>query len=59
MLTAAQVAEKLGVQLGTVYAWRKRKTGPPAVKFGDTRTLRYRESAVDAWLTETRNGDKS
>ena len=52
LLSAPEVAEKLGVKLGTVYSWRKRKIGPPAVRLGDTRTLRYRESDIDKWLIQ-------
>ncbi|GAB2616305.1 hypothetical protein GCM10027168_55990 [Streptomyces capparidis] len=32
----------------TVYAWRRKRTGPPAVRIG--KHLRYHPDAVRAWL---------
>ncbi|MGO9028744.1 MAG: helix-turn-helix transcriptional regulator [Acidimicrobiales bacterium] len=42
------VASYLQVPLATIYAWRYKGEGPPAMKVG--RHLRYRRSEVDAWL---------
>jgi predicted DNA-binding transcriptional regulator AlpA len=33
----------------TVYAWRKKHTGPPAIRIG--KHLRYDPAAVHAWAT--------
>jgi excisionase family DNA binding protein len=43
-----QVSCYLGVPLKTLYAWRQRGYGPPAIKVG--RHLRYRWADVEAWL---------
>jgi excisionase family DNA binding protein len=50
MATPQEVAEYLQVPLETVYAWRRRRTGPKASKVGVH--LRYRWSDVDAWLEQ-------
>lgn len=43
-----EVAQYLGVPLGTIYNWRVSGKGPRAIRVG--RHLRYRPSDVDAWL---------
>ena len=48
LLSAAEVAEALGVPVGTVYAWNHRGTGPRPISVG--RHVRYREAEVEAWL---------
>ncbi len=50
LLTAKDAAHYLNVNLQTMYAWRHRGAGPPALKAG--RKLRYRRSDIDAWLKE-------
>jgi predicted DNA-binding transcriptional regulator AlpA len=40
----------LGVPVGTLYQWRHREMGPPAVRLG--KHLRYQPSAVRAWVAE-------
>lgn len=45
-----QVAEYLGVPVQTLYAWRKRKYGPPAGRVG--RHLRYEPNAVRDWFAD-------
>ncbi len=47
-MTAEEVSEYLKVPVATLYAWRYRKVGPPALRVG--RHLRYRESDVVKWL---------
>jgi excisionase family DNA binding protein len=42
------LAQYLGVPLATLYAWRYRGEGPPALKVG--RHLRYRVADVEQWL---------
>jgi excisionase family DNA binding protein len=46
--TAEDLARYLAVPLATVYSWKYRGEGPPALKIG--RHLRYREADVEAWL---------
>jgi excisionase family DNA binding protein len=48
LMTAEELADYLAVPLATLYAWRYRGDGPPAVKVG--RHLRYRVEDVESWL---------
>lgn len=48
LLTPDDVATQLGVPRQTLYSWRARKLGPPAILVG--RHLRWRQSAIDEWL---------
>lgn len=48
LLTAAEVAEILGVPVKTLYAWRYKGQGPRAAKVG--KYLRYAEADVRAWF---------
>ncbi len=50
LLTATDAAHYLNVNLQTLYAWRNRGAGPPALKAG--RKLRYRRRDIDARLEE-------
>ena len=50
LLTPGEVAEHLGVPIATLYAWRHRSEGPPALKIG--RHLRYRARDLEAWLAQ-------
>lgn len=47
ILSDAQVAERLGVSLFTVRAWRYRRMGPRFLKMG--RAVRYRSQDVEAF----------
>lgn len=47
-LTPGQVADMFAIPLKTVYAWRRHKTGPPAIRIG--RHLRYDPRALDRWV---------
>lgn len=50
LLTVRDLAAWLGVAEASIYGWRYRGEGPPAVKvFG---RVRFRRADVDAWLTE-------
>lgn len=49
LLTTEDLAEYVKVPVATVYQWNYRKTGPAPIRVG--RHLRFRKSAVDAWLT--------
>jgi excisionase family DNA binding protein len=46
--TPEQVADYLAVPLKTLYAWRHRGDGPPAIRVG--RHLRYKPADLEAWL---------
>lgn len=48
--TVHDVAAFLQVPVETLYAWRKKKTGPPAASVG--KHLRYNPAKVRAWLEE-------
>lgn len=50
LLTPADVAEILQVPVKTLYQWRHRGVGPPALKIG--RHLRYRPTDIGAFLAE-------
>jgi excisionase family DNA binding protein len=46
-LTPAELAEREGVTLDTIYRWNWLKRGPRFIKFG--RAVRYKLSDVEAW----------
>lgn len=48
LLTSAELAEREGVALMTVYGWASRGTGPRRMKFNG-RVTRYRLSDVLEW----------
>ena len=48
--TIHDVSAFLGVPVGTLYQWRHRELGPPAVRLG--KHLRYDPSKVRAWVDE-------
>ncbi len=50
LATSAEVAEHLGVPLGTLKQWAYRKVGPKYVKVG--RHRRYRWSDIEKWLDQ-------
>ena len=50
LLTLPEVAEQLGVPLGTVYAWRTRGLGPRGFRIG--KHVRVRQADLDAWLEQ-------
>lgn len=51
ILTTAQVAEWVGIPVTTLRYWRWDHRGPKWFKLG-AKTVRYRESDVQAWLDE-------
>lgn len=59
LVSPQDLAGYLGVPVATVYSWRYRQEGPPAIRIG--RHLRYRWPDVQAWLeeraTQTTGGD--
>ena len=50
-----QVAAYLGVPVQTLYAWRKRRYGPPAGRVG--RHLRYDPAVVRSWFADQMRAD--
>lgn len=50
LLTTEEVAELLQVPVATIYGWRVRREGPPAIRVG--RHLRFRREAVERWLLD-------
>ena len=52
LVTQQQLANELQVSIRTLERWRKDGTGPAFIRVG--RSLRYRRSDIDAWLTQQR-----
>lgn len=48
LLSPAELADLLGIPVGTVYQWNYRHVGPRKISVG--RHIRYRRSDVEAWL---------
>lgn len=49
LLSAAEAAAKLGVEIHTLHHWHARHSGPP-VAAGRDRVLAYWRSDLEAWL---------
>jgi excisionase family DNA binding protein len=47
--TPQTLSRYLGIPVATLYQWRQRDLGPPAVRLG--KHLRYRPEAVREWLS--------
>jgi excisionase family DNA binding protein len=54
-LTPEDIASLFAVPIETVYAWRKRRTGPPGFRVG--RHVRYDPAAVHAWAARQADSD--
>ena len=54
LMTPAELSEYLQKPIATLYAWRHRGEGPPAIKVG--RDLRWRRVDVEKWLAKSENG---
>ena len=50
LLSIPELAEYLGVTVQTVYNWRARGFGPPAIRVG--RAIKFRAVDVARWLEE-------
>ena len=50
--SATEVAEYCGVPVSTVYAWRRRGVGPPAISVG--KYLRFDPDDLRVWLDSRR-----
>ena len=48
LVTEREAARILAVSKRTLQAWRMKGCGPPFVRVG--RAIRYRQSALDAWI---------
>ncbi len=48
LLSVKEVAELLQVSVRTIYDWRYRGLGPPAIRVG--RHVRYELNEIDRWL---------
>ena len=48
LLSPLELAGILGVPVTTIYGWRGRGYGPPAIRVG--KHLRWRPEEVEAWL---------
>jgi excisionase family DNA binding protein len=53
MMTVEDLAEYLGLPVGTIYKQRSEGTGPPGFRLG--KHVRWRRSEVDAWLESKRD----
>ncbi len=53
LLSSEDVAEYLGVPLGTVYRWRSRGEGPAGYRVG--RHVRYKLADLEHWLERRRD----
>jgi excisionase family DNA binding protein len=49
-ISPKELAELLGIPLGTIYRWNHTGDGPKSLHIG--RHVRYRPEDVDAWLAE-------
>jgi predicted DNA-binding transcriptional regulator AlpA len=59
LLTEKEVAEILGVRVGTMQQWRFHKRGPKYYTIG-SRTIRYRPADIEAYIkqqTSEEDGD--
>lgn len=56
LLNSEQLADVLGVSVGTLHRWARLRQGPPFIKIVGQR--RYRMTDVQDWLkqSEVRNG---
>jgi predicted DNA-binding transcriptional regulator AlpA len=53
--TIRDVSVFLGIPVATIYQWRVRSEGPPAMRLG--RHLRYEPQDVAAWAHQQRDRD--
>lgn len=50
LMSVEDLADYLGVPVGTIYQWNHHGTGPTPIKVG--RHVRYRPVGVERWLDE-------
>ncbi|MFF3157663.1 helix-turn-helix domain-containing protein [Streptomyces sp. NPDC057910] len=56
-LTPEDIAAIFKVPLETVYAWRKKRVGPPGFRIG--KHVRYDPAEVLAYVAERKNADRA
>lgn len=54
LMTTDELCSYLRIKKQRLFNMRRELGGPPAVRLGKTRGLRWRRSDVDAWLDERR-----
>lgn len=54
LMTIEQLAEVLQIPIDTIYVWRAKKYGPPAIKVG--KYLRWKPEDVQAWIDQQEAG---
>jgi predicted DNA-binding transcriptional regulator AlpA len=54
LIDVQELALYLKIPVKTLYAWRYRRIGPPAIRIG--RHLRYRWQDVASWLKDQADG---
>lgn len=54
-LTPEDLAAMFSVPIETVYAWRRKRTGPPGFRIG--KHIRYDPAAVHTWVTQQATTD--
>jgi len=54
LISAKELADRLGMKPNTLSIWRMNGTGPPFIKFGEGRgaRIRYDEAEAIAWVEE-------
>jgi excisionase family DNA binding protein len=52
LITLAEVAQRLGISIQTLYAFRKHGRGPRGYRIGGR--VQFRWSEVDAWVQQQR-----
>ncbi|MEV0009816.1 helix-turn-helix domain-containing protein [Streptomyces sp. NPDC047973] len=55
-LTPEDIASLMSVPLETVYAWRRKRTGPPGFRVG--KHVRYDPAEVRAYVTQLKSLDR-
>jgi len=60
LLSRAQAAEYLGLQVSTLRRWYSENRGPAVVKTGDRRQSRvyYPQAELDRWIADPRRYDR-
>lgn len=53
-LTEHEAAEFLGLQRGTLSNWRSQRRGPPYVRLGGGRVIRYKFADLESFATRDR-----
>ena len=57
LLSPEDVSKWLGVPIPTLYSWRVRGEGPPALRVG--KHLRWDRDDLEAWIAERKDEDRA